>query len=314
MRFCITKTNILNHMSKKTTYLLGILVTLIIGFFLHRYFCYNQSCTKNAVEEEALQEKTSTLFPFKFEDGKTTISSNDNFNFKLSDYAIIEPLSEDLMSYIKEMNKHLGKYTNKKLNITGLFKNGEKNASNFENLGIARAIAIKRFLTEHGLLAKQISTFGKKDNSLNPNQIGIINGPYNFTVEIIEDNEEDSARISAMKKNIMKDPVLVRFLPTEANTILYNEEKNKLKALANYLNASNSVSCTIVGHTDNNWSHESNMRLGKKRAEFTKRKLLEYKVNPNKIKTISKGETEPMGPNETTKGKALNRRTEVIIK
>ena len=47
--------------------------------------------------------------------------------------------------------------------------------------------------------------------------------------------------------------------------------------------------------------------------EFTKRKLLEYNVDRAKIKTISKGETAPIATNKTEKGKAKNRRTEVII-
>lgn len=55
------------------------------------------------------------------------------------------------------------------------------------------------------------------------------------------------------------------------------------------------------------------MRLGKKRAEFTKRKLLEYNVDRAKIKTNSKGETDPIATNKTENGKAQNRRTEVII-
>lgn len=68
-----------------------------------------------------------------------------------------------------------------------------------------------------------------------------------------------------------------------------------------------------MGHTDSAWSDESNMRLGKKRAEFTKRKLLKYKVDRAKIKTISKGKTDPIATNKTENGKAQNRRTEVII-
>ena len=39
-------------MSKKTIDLLGVLATLIIGFFLHWHFCCNEDCTKNAVVDE----------------------------------------------------------------------------------------------------------------------------------------------------------------------------------------------------------------------------------------------------------------------
>jgi len=55
------------------------------------------------------------------------------------------------------------------------------------------------------------------------------------------------------------------------------------------------------------------MVLGKKRAEFTKTMLLKYDVDPIKIKTTSRGETQPIASNKTAKGKAQNRRTEVII-
>lgn len=297
-------------MSKKTIYLLGVLATLIIGFFLHWYFCCNENCTKNAVADETSLGNTSAPLPFKFEDGDITIRSNDNFNFMSSNHAIVQPLSEDLLSCVKEMITHLSKNKDKSINITGFFKEDENNPSNFENLGIARAKAIERFLIEHGLSADQISTFGKKDNTLIPNQNNILYGPYDFMVKNLNDRSKQK---NTMKENIMKDPVLIHFSKTKSSAVLDTKQKNKIKALANYLNSSDDASCTIVGHTDSAWSDESNMRLGKKRAEFTKRKLLEYNVDRAKIKTISKGETDPIATNKTENGKAQNRRTEVII-
>ncbi|MDA0317131.1 MAG: OmpA family protein [Bacteroidetes bacterium] len=297
-------------MSKKTIYLLGILATLIIGFFLHWHFCCNEDCTKNAIVDETSQGNASAPLTFKFEDGDITIRSNDNFNFMSSNHAIVQPLSEDLLSCVKEMITHLSKNKDKSINITGFFKEEENNPSNFENLGIARAKAIERFLIEHELSANQISTFGEKDNTLVPDQNDILYGPYEFSVKNLNDKSKQK---NAMKESIMKDPVLIQFSKTKSYAVLNTKQKNKRKALANYLNSSDDASCTIVGHTDSAWSDESNMRLGKKRAEFTKRKLLEYNVDRAKIKTISKGETAPIATNKTENGKAQNRRTEVII-
>ena len=45
-------------MSKRTIYLLGILATLIIGFFLHWYFCCNDNCTKDTMTGETSQGNT----------------------------------------------------------------------------------------------------------------------------------------------------------------------------------------------------------------------------------------------------------------
>lgn len=85
-------------MSKRTIYLLGILATLIIGFFLHWYFCCNDNCTKDTMTGETSQGNTLAPLPFKFEDGDITIRSNDNFNFMSSNHTIVQPLSEDLLS------------------------------------------------------------------------------------------------------------------------------------------------------------------------------------------------------------------------
>ena len=90
-------------------------------------------------------------------------------------------------------------------------------------------------------------------------------------------------------------------------------QKNKLKSLAMLLNKSKNAQCMIVGHTDS-IEHKRHPRLlGKSRAEFTKRALMKYKVNPEKIKITSHGPSRPIALNNTDEGRALNRRTEVII-
>ena len=264
-------------MSKKTTYFIGILATLILGFLLHWYFCCDEHCAENPIEKTK-QTNANAATPFKFEDGNTAIRSNDNFNFYFSGHAIMEPFRKIYLS-------------------------------NFDNLGLARAESIKRYLVEQGLNAAQVSTNSKKDNSLTPNQKVILNGPYAFSVEVLE----GSNSLEAMKASIMEDPVLLNFAPERYRTDLNAKQRKKLEALAAYLNASDDARCTIVGHADSVKSEQLNMVLGKNRAEFTKTMLLKYGVDPTKIKTTSKGETQPIASNTTAKGKAQNRRTEVII-
>lgn len=296
-------------MSKKTTYFIGILVTLILGFLLHWYFCCDKNCTEKNRVEKTKQTNANATTPFKFEDGNTAIRSNDNFNFYFSGHAIMQPISEDLLSCVNEMIRYLEKNKSKTLNISGRYNEREENLSNFDNLGLARAKSIKRVLIEQGLDAAQVSTTSKKDNSLTPNKQGILNGPYTFSVETLE----GSNNLEAMKASIMEDPVLLNFAPERYRTDLNAKQRKKLDALAAYLNASDDARCTIVGHADSVKSEQLNMVLGKNRAEFTKTMLLKYGVDPIKIKTTSKGETQPIASNTTTKGKAQNRRTEVII-
>ncbi len=69
----------------------------------------------------------------------------------------------------------------------------------------------------------------------------------------------------------------------------------------------------LNGHTDNIGSPESNMKLGQRRADIVKNYLLSKGVNPSKIESTSEGETQPVQTNETEKGRAANRRTELKI-
>ena len=101
-------------MSKKTTYFVGILATLILGFLLHWYICCDEHCAENPVEKTK-QTNANAVTPFKFEDGNTAIRSNDNFNFHPSGHTIMQPISEDLLSCVKEMIRHLEKNKKKRL-------------------------------------------------------------------------------------------------------------------------------------------------------------------------------------------------------
>jgi chemotaxis protein MotB len=74
----------------------------------------------------------------------------------------------------------------------------------------------------------------------------------------------------------------------------------------------------VAGHTDNVPIHrpefETNWDLSAKRAlNFMKIVLNNPKINPAMYSSIGYGEYRPVGPNDTTEGRAKNRRVEVSI-
>jgi len=69
----------------------------------------------------------------------------------------------------------------------------------------------------------------------------------------------------------------------------------------------------VVGHTDNEGSSTTNMRLGKGRADFARDYLIKNGIAAAKIITASKGESQPIASNATDAGKAENRRTVVTV-
>ena len=69
----------------------------------------------------------------------------------------------------------------------------------------------------------------------------------------------------------------------------------------------------IVGHTDADGDDNSNLTLSQDRAESVKNALINiYNIDADRLQTEGKGETEPVGDNNTVEGKAQNRRVEFI--
>ena len=73
----------------------------------------------------------------------------------------------------------------------------------------------------------------------------------------------------------------------------------------------NNLRLTIIGHTDSKGSDEYNMALGMRRAVAVRDKLLEFGLDPARILGVeSRGEFEPIAPNDTEQGRFENRRIE----
>ena len=73
----------------------------------------------------------------------------------------------------------------------------------------------------------------------------------------------------------------------------------------------NDLKLTIIGHTDSKGSDAYNMALGMRRAVAVRDKLIEFGLDPSRIIGVeSRGESEPIAPNDTEQGRFENRRIE----
>jgi len=94
--------------------------------------------------------------------------------------------------------------------------------------------------------------------------------------------------------------------------------KEAIKLLADVLGKNPDIDILIEGHTDNvpikTAVYKDNWDLSVARATSIVRILTEeYKIVPTRLTASGKGEFSPRATNETTEGKALNRRTEIIL-
>ncbi|MGC6432336.1 MAG: OmpA family protein [Jejuia sp.] len=86
-----------------------------------------------------------------------------------------------------------------------------------------------------------------------------------------------------------------------------------VRQISQVLMQDENIKLKIVGHTDADGSDESNLKLSKARAEAVKNALVNiYNISGYRLATDGKGESTPVGDNNTAEGKSENRRVEFI--
>ena len=68
------------------------------------------------------------------------------------------------------------------------------------------------------------------------------------------------------------------------------------------------------GYTDSDGSNDYNLSLSSRRAAAVVTWMHQKKIEPDRIQSIGLGEAKPVADNNSSHGKALNRRVEVRVK
>jgi len=91
--------------------------------------------------------------------------------------------------------------------------------------------------------------------------------------------------------------------------------KAKLDEVALKLKQDPALAAKVVGHTDSTGNDRINDPLSVRRAEAVKGYLVErHSIDPSRVSTEGHGSGEPVAGNDTTSGRAENRRAVVIIR
>jgi len=94
---------------------------------------------------------------------------------------------------------------------------------------------------------------------------------------------------------------------------LSKEHQSILKKASEAIGAFPDVTVSIEGHTDDEGSEDSNLELSEERAAAVGQALAKELGGSKQVTTVGKGESAPIASNKSARGKALNRRIDLVL-
>ncbi|WP_022835118.1 OmpA family protein [Salisaeta longa] len=91
------------------------------------------------------------------------------------------------------------------------------------------------------------------------------------------------------------------------------EARENLRKLQQSLSDFPETELLVVGHTDATGPASYNQTLSERRAQSAAEYLMSLGIDPGRINTMGKGESQPVATNETAAGRQQNRRVEIAI-
>lgn len=235
---------------------------------------------------------------------KTILNAYDHFAFDTGQVA--PKLNANNALFLDKITAYLQENPSLLLNITGGYGIDEEgvNRGFFENLGLARANAVRELLIERELDPDRITL------SFNTGAGAIRQQPIAFNAYTPAQSVDFVPLAYTFADMTFSDE---SFVPkgSEFRPILplveYADSVRKFLALHK------DKKLSIIGHTDNQGEAKANLALGSQRAENVMRYFRELGIPPNQMAAFSEGGKYPVSDNNTEVGQRRNRRINFII-
>lgn len=261
-------------------------------------------CELNQLCDSSLQYSDRPTTLELIEGDSSLLAGYEQFAFEEGS---VDPLlSKGNKDFIKAVAEIYKENPEKKLTITSFYRTSEMgmNSGYFENIGVARAAAIRELLVKEGIEENRISLdYGTSEDPLL--QEPILFESYRPTEQ---PSEYEKVQFTFTNMTFSDANFAIgsdEFRPGES-FVLYADSVKR------YLELNPNKQLTIIGHTDNTGTDQYNMELGKRRAESAREYFHELGVT-KEIGTLSKGEKQPVVPNNTQENRQKNRRVNFVI-
>ncbi len=231
-----------------------------------------------------------------------TIELDEAEKFKYAEKEVLPNLNAENKSRIASIVQQMKSDKDINLIIRGAFTTDEKDVKPgfFENLGIARADAVRKMITEDGVDEDRISLdFVEADDALSD--------PIRFELTRKEIEAAQYTFTNMSFSDITFDSESAVFRTPTRQFRLYADS---LKAFL-IQNPDNML--VVTGHTDDQGEEQLNYKLGIRRGNSVRYYLQTRTGIRSSIEVASKGETAPVADNSTAEGRRKNRRVQITI-
>ncbi len=284
--------------------ILFLLLILAIWCFCACFFyqCGHAGATGTASHE-------STLLA---QDGDNLIAEAEtaHFNFRTSGEQYITPVSSEVNGVVDKTASYLKANPSKAVQITGWYTEKETNSSTMQNLGLARASHVKRLFSNKGIADAQLTMDGQIENDMVVLGDTLLRGPITLSIINKQNNGIDYA---SLKQKFQGNPIVVQFDTSNDHPSLDQTQRKDIGDLIYYIKNVPNSSIDISGHSDNRGNRNTNINKSKVRAEFIKDYLVDNGLVAARANVIAVGPDKPIATNNTSAGRAQNRRVEITL-
>jgi OOP family OmpA-OmpF porin len=295
--------------------LIAIILSLfLLGWLIGMGMCHNATCpTCQTASATVVPPTPPAAVPPPVEASNLSIhiddrdlnfeaGTTDNLLFSANTCEYATPLSEKLLQVYKDVVNHLQNNLNRILVLSGTYENTEtNNCTDASDLGIARAEQVKQLLVQLGANANRIEIDASQIENLQEHKNQLVGG-VNYLFKAV-----------AVEKALRADKITLRFATNKQEINITEEQRIYFETLKAYLAQNPDAKALVTGHTDNAGNDKGNKRLSRKRSEFVRDYMIEQGIPKRQIINKGLGPDQPIATNETSEGKALNRRVEITL-
>lgn len=292
------------------SFLFGFLLFFLWAAFSRYYYVcvIKKHCEPNPPPTEQVEQPRENTLAFKAQDS-ILLEHYEQFSFEAK--SILPDVSENNKVFLDSVAAYLQANPSQSITITGFYGPGEKEIESgyYENLGVARAAAIRSILISKGIDESRFflnSAMTESDNYAEP---------LTFNASGASDSNNDEETGQFVKEQFSFYNMSFSDANFEYNSydfkpgnafILYAD------SVISYLELNPEKQLTIIGHTDSDGTEARNEELGMERAKAVRAYFTEKGLEAE-IKVGSKGKRTPVVPNTSPENKQKNRRVNLII-